>query len=130
MSKEEIELIMKNNEKELAPILAKMGRTILPDAIYGGHFSVRKGDLDQHGEIIRSLPDKDVALANMTIDLYALNDKGNWIIIQRRIYDDNGVAIQDFDYTHQDTKGTHLFPHIHVWINGKRIGLILKYRKK
>lgn len=38
---------------------------------------------------------------------------------QRRHYDENGSADYDIDFNHPDD-GTHEFPHVHKWTNGKR----------
>ena len=36
------------------------------------------------------------------------------VLAQRRVYDENGVVLQDFDYWHG--AGAHIFPHIHIWL--------------
>ena len=46
-----------------------------------------------------------------------LNEDGT--VKQRRHYDENGDADYDIDFNHQDD-GTHEFPHVHKWSNGKR----------
>lgn len=38
---------------------------------------------------------------------------------QRRHYGSDGTAEYDIDYKHLDD-GTHVFPHVHTWTNGKR----------
>lgn len=46
-----------------------------------------------------------------------LNEDGS--VKQRRHFDEKGDAEYDVDFNHSDD-GTHEFPHIHKWINGKR----------
>lgn len=46
-----------------------------------------------------------------------LNQDGT--VKQRRHYDQNGNAEYDIDYNHPDD-GSHEFPHVHRWIDGKR----------
>ena len=113
------------NEKELAPILAKMGRTILPDAIYGKHVSVVGASLTKTSK-------KYVGeLCEATVDLYKIDPKtGEKYLAQRRIYGADGKAVQDIGYYHNNDLGRHLFPHIHVWIDGKRIDKNLKHRRR
>ena len=50
-------------------------------------------------------------------DKEILNDDGT--VKQRRHYDENGSADYDIDFNHPDD-GTHEFPHVHKWTNGKR----------
>ena len=57
-------------------------------------------NLDVHGD------------ANSSQDLY---DKDTGELLQRRYYDENGNAIKDIDFKHNDPNGTHTFPHEHWW---------------
>lgn len=57
--------------------------------------------------------------ANMVVDMYCITVDGKgrkfkWLK-QRRFFDSEGRAYQDIDYDH-DKHGTHIFPHIHIWI--------------
>ncbi len=100
---------MYEEELKFLPLLERAGRTILSD-------SPREDRKRLEG---RNLPFK--GNPNSSIDRYDFNEKtGKIEIAQRRFYDANGNAEQDFDYFHQDSSGTHIFPHIHIWIGYNR----------
>ena len=53
--------------------------------------------------------------AGKTIALYkTIPNTQIKVLAQRRVYDENGVVLQDFDYWHG--AGAHIFPHIHIWL--------------
>lgn len=125
LSKDEIEFNMELNKKELAPILASMGREILPDAIYGEHVSVTGSSLRASSDVYFG------RMCEATVDLYEIVPGTNKRrLVQRRIFGPDGFPLQDIDYVHNNDTGRHIFPHIHVWINKKRNKKVLKYRKK
>lgn len=68
----------------------------------------RSGDLPTSG-----------AKPNARYDLYVNGKK-----IQSRWFDDNGYAIRNRDYKHQNAHNNHYFPHDHTWTwigdNGRR----------
>ena len=55
------------------------------------------------------LPTKGVK-PNSRYDLYFNGKK-----IQSRWYDENGRAVRNRDYIHQDPLKNHTFPHDHLW---------------
>ena len=63
----------------------------------------------------KSLPTINRNYANQTVALYkTIPNTQIKVLVQHRVYDENGVVLQDFDYWHGS--GTHVFPHIHVWL--------------
>ena len=60
----------------------------------------RSGDLPTRG-----------AKPNSRYDLYSNNE-----LIQSRWFDDEGKVIRNRDYSHQDNKSNHFFPHDHLWM--------------
>jgi hypothetical protein len=48
---------------------------------------------------------------NSRSDLYDEHDE----LIQSRWYDQDGIAMWDRHYKHQDSRHTHEFPHDHQW---------------
>ena len=85
-------------------LLAFIGRKILPDN--------KRIDVRVYGE--QSLKTVCPEYAGKTVALYkTIPNTQIKVLAQRRVYDENGVVLQDFDYWHG--KGVHIFPHIHVW---------------
>ena len=83
--------------------LQALGRVIIPD---GG------ADGSVYDE--PSLPLRCKRYAGKTVALYQTLKKTNVkVLVKKRIYDNNGDVLQDFDFFHG--KGFHIFPHIHVW---------------
>lgn len=96
---------MRAEEARIAPMLAARGRTILSDK--GRTADVRVDDAP-------SLPTFEPKYANKTVDLYkTIPNTGIKRLVLRRVYDENGVVLQDFHYVHSKW-ATHIFPHIHV----------------
>ena len=87
-------------------LLAFIGRKILPDN--------KRIDVRVYGE--QSLKTVCPEYAGKTVALYkTIPNTQIKILAQRRVYDEKGVVLQDFDYWHGS--GTHVFPHIHVWFS-------------
>lgn len=70
-----------------------------------------KDHTDKYGDSHDNLPTKDQK-PNSSMDLY---DKETGELLQRRFFDENGRAIKDIDYKHNDPHNTHTFPHEHYW---------------
>ena len=86
-------------------LLAFIGRKILPDN--------KRIDVRVYGE--QSLKTVCPEYAGKTVALYkTIPNTQIKILVQRRVYDEKGVVLQDFDYWHG--AGAHIFPHIHVWL--------------
>ena len=49
---------------------------------------------------------------NIRIDYY---DEKTGKLLQQRWYGPDGVAIWDRDWDHNNSDGTHIFPHDHYW---------------
>ena len=83
--------------------LQARGRVIIPD-----------GGADESVYDEPSLPLRCKRYAGKTVALYQTLKKTNVkVLVKKRIYDNNGDVLQDFDFFHG--KGFHIFPHIHVW---------------
>ena len=107
---------MYEEELKLLPLLEEKGRNVLPDSKRKIHCQIVGRRIEAKGE------------PNSSIDRFEVEpNTKELILVQRRFYDSDGKAEQDFDYKHQNELETHLFPHIHVWINGKRRDTV-KYR--
>ncbi len=88
-------------------LLAFIGRKILPDN--------KRIDVRVYGE--QSLKTVCPEYAGKTVALYkTIPNTQIKILAQRRVYDENGVVLQDFDYWHKGSD-RHVFPHIHVWFS-------------
>lgn len=83
--------------------LQALGRVIIPD-----------GGTDESVYDEPSLPLHSKRYAGKTVALYQTLEKTNVkVLVKKRIYDNNGDVLQDFDFFHG--KGFHIFPHILVW---------------
>lgn len=101
----DIRVDMALEEVQITVELARKGRKILPDN--------KRIDVCVYGE--QSLKTINPEYAGKTVALYKTIPKTQIkVLAQRRVYDENGVVLQDFDYWHGS--GTHVFPHIHVWL--------------
>ena len=88
-------------------LLAFIGRKILPDN--------KRIDVRVYGE--QSLKTVCPEYAGKTVALYkTIPNTQIKILVQRRVYDEKGVVLQDFDYWHKGSD-RHVFPHIHVWFS-------------
>ncbi|MDO4587896.1 MAG: minor capsid protein, partial [Planctomycetia bacterium] len=91
--------------------LGKTGRKLGSGEKREKHFEVQERSFTRQGE------------PNSSVDFIKQND-----LKKRRFYDQDGNADWEIDYQHQDSRGTHEFPHIHVWFGTER-SLPIKYRK-
>lgn len=116
LNEPEILANMYEEELKLLPLLEEKGRNVLPDSKRKIHRQIVGRRIEAKGE------------PNSSIDRFEVEPNTSELkLFQRRFYDSDGKAEQDFDYKHQSELETHLFPHIHVWINGKRRDTV-KYR--
>ena len=107
---------MYENELQVLPLLEKEGRIILTDTVREVHEQFVGSGLP-----LRGTP-------NSSVDRFVVKkDTGKLVLHQRRFYNSKGRPEQDFDYIHKDEKKIHLFPHIHVWVDGARQAFI-RYR--
>lgn len=109
LTESEILANMYENELQILPLLEKEGRIILPDTVREVHEQVIASGLPLLGT------------PNSSVDRFVLHkDTGKLILHQRRFYDSKGYPEQDFDYVHKDRDKVHIFPHIHIWVDGDR----------
>ena len=115
---------MRRNEAEARALLAKEGREILPLEAREKHFPFKGRKLPG---CVKDFPKEEGIIAPCTVDLYDENDR--WL--QRRWYDANGKAEQDYDAAHtgQDTNETHVFPHMHVWVKRNKSRVTKKEKR-
>ena len=93
-------------ELETIVKLSLKGRSILPD---NKTEDVKLVDM-------KSIKTIDPKYAGKIVALYkTIPNTQIKVLCQRRVYDENGVVLQDFDYWHGKEE-THIFPHIHVWL--------------
>ena len=111
LTEEQINENMDTQEKIVLFELNLLGRKILEDNKRERHYISEDRNLPPTGE------------PNSTVDRYVGDN-----VVQRRFYDNDGKAEQDFDYEHGDSNGKHVFPHVHVWVNGERSNPI-RYRR-
>lgn len=106
---------MQRNEAEARALLAKEGREILPLEAREKHFPFEGRKLPGN---VKDFRKEDGIVAPCTVDLY--DENGRWL--QRRWYDANGEAEQDYDAAHlgKDVKKSHIFPHIHAWVKNDK----------
>ena len=107
-----VQIKMYETEIKILDRLKKIDRVILPDR----KREIANPPLYQSSGDHVALPLK--GRANSSTDLF--DNKNQKTLVQRRFYDENGNPEQDFDYKYRDSNNTHLFPHIHLWINGER----------
>lgn len=104
---------MERNRQEATEILTQEGREILPLEKRAQHFTIDARNL---GLNLKTLPNGANISGPCTVDRYR---DGKWQ--QRRWYDANGDAEQDYDAAHdgKDVKNSHIFPHLHIWTKNK-----------
>jgi len=104
---------MERNRQEASEILKQEGREILPLGKRAQHFIIEARNL---GLSLKTLPNGANISGPCTVDRYR---DGKWQ--QRRWYDANGDAEQDYDAAHdgKDVKNSHIFPHLHIWTKNK-----------
>ncbi len=100
---------MRYHEYFVRVLLTLKGRTILLDpgkedvAVYNQKSLESKTDNSEY--------------IGKTVALYRIIPRTNInVLAQRRIYDEDGTVLQDFDYWHSGGD-VHVFPHIHVWFS-------------
>ena len=90
---------------------------VLPDGIYGEYKVFPHEDT---ADKTFPMPSYSKEYAGATVDKYGVHPiTGDRILVQRRVYDTQGFALQDFDYCHSKLR-LHFFPHIHVWVRDFR----------
>lgn len=100
---------MYEEELKLLPLLEEKGRNVLPDSKRKNHRQIVGRRIEAKGE------------PNSSIDRFEVDSvTGELTLAQRRFFDTNRNPEQDFDYSHPDAMNNHVFPHIHVWIDGER----------
>ena len=98
---------------------------VLPDGIYGEYKVFPHEDT---ADKTFPMPSYSKEYAGATVDKYGVHPiTGERILVQRRVYDAQGFALQDFDYCHSRFR-LHFFPHIHIWINRKTRSYAIEYR--
>jgi len=102
--KGEIVAEMLQEERRRRIRLKNVGRSFLTDV----PFEERETHENEH-----NLP--VLSNSNASVDL-----KVAGATVKRCFYDADGNILQEIHYLHQDSRGTHLFPHIHIWIEGER----------
>lgn len=70
-----------------------------------------------YGKYGRSIKGIENCIPNSRTDFY---DENTGKLLQKRWYDENGQAVWDRDWDHNDPLGTHVFPHDHPWDWSKR----------
>ena len=106
MTAEELENIMKKNEKLVATKLEE-GRNVLPNTKRKKRFDYF--DLE-HTPCNNQKPEF-AKLFNCSVDFYE-----HGVLVQRRFFDKDGYAEQDVDFVHKNPFDNHFFPHVHVWV--------------
>ena len=110
---------MYEEELKLLPLLEEKGRNVLPDSKRKIHRQFVGRRIEAKGE------------PNSSIDRFEVEPvTGELTLAQRRFFDSDGKPEQVFDYSHPDAMNNHIFPHIHVWINGERQERIIYRQEK
>ena len=117
---------MKTEGERLEGIFgAPLNSFVLPDGIYG---ESKVFPYEDTADKTYPMPPYSKEYGGATVDKYGVHPiTGDRILVQRRVYDTQGFALQDFDYCHSRFR-LHFFPHIHIWINRKTRSYAIEYR--
>lgn len=117
---------MKKESEKLEGIFgAPLNSFVLPDGIYG---ESKVFPYEDTADKTYPMPPYSKEYAGATVDKYGVHPKtGRRILVQRRIYDSKGHALQDIDYCHSKFEG-HYFPHIHIWIDDDVRSYCIEYK--